>query len=184
MELGTRMTGLTLLLRNPKAASHHQRVPLQFLMSSVALCALGTPALAQSTAPSIGPTVFYTLQDTGSNGGGGKNASGSDLCVDAPTDGDGGGTGGLVMASPSYSGSSSYNGTMVVASSTGGAGGTGGSGSTCGYAGRGGGAGGNGGEVQVVTNQPGNTYSFTSSGMVVWSQGGRGGNGGSTGSTE
>jgi outer membrane autotransporter protein len=83
------MTGVTLLLRSPKAASIHQRVSLQILMSSVALCALSTPALAQSTAPGIGSSVYFTQQDSGANGGGGKNASGSDLCVDAPTDGGG-----------------------------------------------------------------------------------------------
>ncbi len=83
--------------------------------------------------------------------------------------------------SKTLSSGTTYSDTLILATATGGTGGNGGSGGGC-FGGRGGGDGGEGGYIQGTTNKQTGNYTFTYSGLVAISAGGRGGNGGSTSS--
>lgn len=134
-------------------------------VASVAIGALSAPAFAQTA--SVGATVYYKNRMTGPSGG---NAHES--CFDKPGDGHGGQPGGSIDATVSYGGASgsTYDGTLIVASSTDGKGGTGGSGEHCGYAG---GGGGTGGSVTLKTSSLSGTYKFNYTGIYVLSQRGQ-----------
>ncbi|WP_234052523.1 MULTISPECIES: hypothetical protein [unclassified Xanthobacter] len=100
---------------------------------------------------------------TGPSGG---NAH--DSCFDKPGDGHGGQPGDSIDATVSYGGASgsTYDGTLIVASSTAARGGTGGSGEHCGYAG-------GGGSVTLNTSSLSGTYKFNYTGIYVLSQRGQ-----------
>ncbi|MGV0760571.1 hypothetical protein V6768_14740 [Tistrella mobilis] len=143
------------------------------------------PAFAGNAEVSTGPAYYYVNQQpspgTGSKG---SNASFNGFSCDKPDSGGQGPTGTAVTATvtPGISTTTAYDGTLVVAGSTGGTGGTGGSDKTgvCGN-GRGGGTGGTGGAVTVTLNgASSDVYPIANTTIVAYSQGGTGGTGGNT----
>jgi hypothetical protein len=152
------------------------------------LCCCAPFGLAAQTVDT-GPAYYTgnTYYQLGASGSAGSNANGDGgNCNSGPVPGTAGQAGPAVSGTVTYSPASDpFNGTIVVAGSTGGKGGAGGGGDPqgqCGkgdFAGRQGGAGGNVAiTVAPGSDAPAQGYTLNSTGIAALSRGGTGGKGG------